>query len=111
VGQRADAVSGGQRQRLCLARALAGRPEILVLDEPTSALDPHSEVAIQRSLEELRGSVTMFIVAHRMSTLSTCDRIMVVESGRITALDTPENLQQVDGYYRAVMELTGASAR
>jgi ATP-binding cassette, subfamily B, bacterial len=46
-----------------------------------------------------------------MSTLSTCDRIMVVESGRITALDTPENLQQVDGYYRAVMELTGASAR
>jgi ABC-type multidrug transport system fused ATPase/permease subunit len=110
VGQRADAVSGGQRQRLCLARALAGRPEILVLDEPTSALDPHSEVAIQRSLEELRGSVTMFIVAHRMSTLSTCDRIMVVESGRITALDTPENLQQVDGYYRAVMELTGAGA-
>jgi ATP-binding cassette subfamily B protein len=110
VGQRLDAVSGGQRQRLCLARALAGHPEILVLDEPTSALDPRSEVAIQRSLEELRGAVTMFIVAHRMSTLSTCDRIMVVESGRIAALDTPENLQQVDGYFRVAMELAGVSA-
>ncbi len=110
VGQRLDAVSGGQRQRLCLARALAGRPEILVLDEPTSALDPRSEVAIQRTLEELRGGVTMFIVAHRMSTLSTCDRIMVVESGRIAALDTAENLRQADGYYRAAMELAGLSA-
>jgi ATP-binding cassette subfamily B protein len=110
VGQRLDAVSGGQRQRLCLARALAGKPEILVLDEPTSALDPHSEVAIQQSLEELRGAVTLFIVAHRMSTLSTCDRIMVLESGRIEAFDTPENLRRVEGYFRAAMELAGASA-
>jgi ATP-binding cassette, subfamily B, bacterial len=107
VGQRLDAVSGGQRQRICLARALAGNPDILVLDEPTSALDPQSEVAIQRSLEDLRGAVTMFIVAHRMSTLSTCDRIMVIEAGRIAGLDTAENLQRVDGYYRAAMELAG----
>jgi ABC-type multidrug transport system fused ATPase/permease subunit len=111
VGQRVDAVSGGQRQRLCLARALAGKPEILVLDEPTSALDPHSEVAIQESLEELRGAVTMFIVAHRMSTLTTCDRIMVIESGRIEAFDTPENLRRVNGYFRSAMEIAGASAR
>lgn len=109
VGQRLDAVSGGQRQRLCLARALAGGPEILVLDEPTSALDPRSEAAIQRSLDELHGRVTMFIVAHRMTTLSTCDRIMVVEKGRIAAFDTAENLRRVDGYYRAAMELAGAS--
>jgi ABC-type multidrug transport system fused ATPase/permease subunit len=111
VGQRLDAVSGGQRQRLCLARALAGKPEILVLDEPTSALDPHSEAAIQQSLEELRGTVTMFIVAHRMSTLSICDRIMVIDSGRIEAFDTPENLQRIDGYFRAAMQLAGASVR
>jgi ATP-binding cassette subfamily B protein len=111
VGQRVDAVSGGQRQRLCLARALAGKPDILVLDEPTSALDPHSEAAIQRSLEELRGAVTMFIVAHRMSTLSICDRIMVVESGRVTAFDTPENLWRTDGYFRGAMELAVASTR
>ncbi|HLT69297.1 MAG TPA: ABC transporter ATP-binding protein [Acidimicrobiales bacterium] len=109
VGQRLDAVSGGQRQRLCLARALAGRPEILVLDEPTSALDPHSEVAIQRSLEGLRGSVTMFIVAHRMSTLSSCDRIMVLEHGRVAAFDTPANLERVEGYYRATLALAGAT--
>jgi ATP-binding cassette, subfamily B, bacterial len=111
VGQRVDAVSGGQRQRLCLARALAGRPEILVLDEPTSALDPHSEAAIQQSLDELRGAVTMFIVAHRMSTLSTCDRIMVIESGRVAAFDTSANLQRVNGYFRAAMELAGAGPR
>jgi ATP-binding cassette subfamily B protein len=111
IGQRLDAVSGGQRQRLCLARALAGHPQIMVLDEPTSALDPHSEVAIQESLEHMRGTVTMFIVAHRMSTLSTCDRIMVLESGRIEAFDTPANLQRVDGYYRATMELAGVSAK
>lgn len=111
VGQRLNAVSGGQRQRLCLARALAGNPEILVLDEPTSALDPHSEAAIQQSLEELRGAVTMFIVAHRMSTLSTCDRIMVIDAGRIEAFDTPANLRQVDGYFRAAIELAGAGPR
>jgi ABC-type multidrug transport system fused ATPase/permease subunit len=109
VGQRLDAVSGGQRQRLCLARALAGRPQLLVLDEPTSALDPRLEAAIQRSLEDLRGGVTMFIVAHRMSTLSICDRIMVLASGRIAGFDTPENLRQVEGYYRAAMELARAT--
>ena len=82
-----------------------------MLDEPTSALDPHSEAAIQRSLEELRGSVTMFIVAHRMSTLSTCDRIMVVEVGRIAAFDTAANLQRIDGYFRSAMELAGVGPR
>jgi ATP-binding cassette subfamily B protein len=111
VGQRLDAVSGGQRQRLCLARALVGKPEILVLDEPTSALDPHSEAAIQQSLEELRGAVTMFIVAHRMSTLSTCDRIMVIEAGGIAAFDTPANLRRINGYFRTAMELAGASSQ
>ncbi|MGC2373840.1 MAG: ABC transporter ATP-binding protein, partial [Solirubrobacteraceae bacterium] len=67
VGPRADAVSGGQQQRICLARALAARPEVLVLDEPTSALDPHSETLIQESLAALRDELTLFIVAHRMS--------------------------------------------
>jgi ATP-binding cassette subfamily B protein len=110
VGQRLDAVSGGQRQRLCLARALADRPEILVLDEPTSALDPRSEAAIQESLAELRGAVTMFIVAHRMSTLRGCDRIMVIEAGRLTAFDRPEHLWHANGYFRSAMELAGVNA-
>lgn len=85
IGQVADAVSGGQRQRICLARALAGEPSILVLDEPTSALDAASETAVQRSLSELRGNVMLFIVAHRLSTLSSCDRIFAIQAGRLQA--------------------------
>jgi ABC-type multidrug transport system fused ATPase/permease subunit len=81
IGQRADAVSGGQRQRICLARALAAHPDMLVLDEPTSALDAASEAQIQASLAELRGSLTMFIVAHRPSLLEICDRVIRVDGG------------------------------
>jgi ATP-binding cassette subfamily B protein len=86
VGQRADAVSGGQRQRLCLARALAGNPSVLVLDEPTSALDRDSEAAIQATLRELRGRLTMFIVAHRPSLLEICDRIFELDRGHLRVL-------------------------
>jgi ABC-type multidrug transport system fused ATPase/permease subunit len=89
VGPRADAVSGGQAQRICLARALAGRPRLLVLDEPTSALDPTSERLIQASLNALKGTVTLIIIAHRMSTLDLCDRVMVIVDG---SLDAVENL-------------------
>ncbi len=84
IGQRVDAVSGGQRQRLCIARSLAGRPSVMVLDEPTSALDMASEAAIQRSLLELRGELTMFIVTHRESMLEICNRVIEVDSGRAT---------------------------
>lgn len=100
VGPRADAVSGGQQQRLCLARALAGKPEVLVLDEPTSALDPSSEALIQESLSGLKQELTLFIIAHRMSTLDICDRIMVIVDGRLVAFDTIEHLQQHNSYYR-----------
>ena len=88
VGPRADAVSGGQQQRICLARALAARPEVLVLDEPTSALDPTSERLIQESLTALKHELTLFIVAHRLSTLDICDRVMVIVDGRLAAFDT-----------------------
>jgi ATP-binding cassette subfamily B protein len=101
VGPRADAVSGGQQQRICLARALAARPEVLVLDEPTSALDPHSETLIQESLTALRHELTLFIVAHRMSTLDTCDRVMVILGGRLVAFDTKALLQRENSYYRS----------
>ena len=101
VGQRADAVSGGQRQRLCLARALAGDPSVLVLDEPTSALDRDSEAAIKSSLRELRGQLTMVIVAHRPSLLEICDRIVELDGGHLrvlgpggpaTTADTPQRV-------------------
>jgi ABC-type multidrug transport system fused ATPase/permease subunit len=100
VGPRADAVSGGQQQRICLARALAARPRVLVLDEPTSALDPHSETLIQDSLTALKSELTLFTIAHRMSTLDMCDRVMVILDGHLAAFDTKAVLQQHNHYYR-----------
>jgi ABC-type multidrug transport system fused ATPase/permease subunit len=100
VGPRADAVSGGQQQRLCLARALAARPDVLVLDEPTSALDPQSETLIGESLAALKHELTLFIIAHRMSTLDICDRVMVIVDGRLAAFDTKALLQRDNPYYR-----------
>jgi ABC-type multidrug transport system fused ATPase/permease subunit len=108
VGPRADAVSGGQRQRICLARALAARPDVLVLDEPTSALDPRSESLLQESLLGLRGSVTLFIIAHRMTTLSICGRVMVVVDGRVEAFDEGAPLLAKSSYYRSAISLSSA---
>lgn len=93
VGQRADAVSGGQRQRLCLARALVTEPEVLILDEPTSALDPRSEALIQRSLSELRSrGVTLIIVAHRPAMLTLTDVVLLLDGGRQVAFGPPREV-------------------
>jgi ABC-type multidrug transport system fused ATPase/permease subunit len=94
-------VSGGQAQRICLARALAGRPEILLLDEPTSALDPASERLIQESLVGLKGSTTLVIIAHRMSTLDLCDRVMVIVGGALDAFEDLDVIGAENAYYRA----------
>jgi ATP-binding cassette, subfamily B, bacterial len=109
VGQRANAVSGGQRQRLCLARALAASPELLILDEPTSALDVQSEYLIQESLAELRGRLTLVVVAHRLGTLRLCDRVMVIRDGRIEAFGPAELLYDSNAFYREAVNLTTAS--
>ncbi len=106
VGPRADAVSGGQQQRICLARALAAQPEVLILDEPTSALDPQSEAFIGASLLAMRSSLTLIIVAHRMSTLEMCDRVMVVLDGRLAGFDTKDALQANNDYYRQASQLS-----
>ncbi len=108
VGPRADAVSGGQQQRICLARALAAEPDVLILDEPTSALDPESEAQIGASLQALRSNLTLFIVAHRMSTLEMCDRIIVIVDGRMAGFDTKAALQRENPYYRRASELASA---
>lgn len=107
IGERGGQLSGGQRQRLSIARALVGGPELLILDEPTSALDGESEALIRRTLSELRGQVTIVLVAHRMSTLDVCDRILVVESGRVTGLDTPANLKHANAFYRNALAIAG----
>ena len=110
VGPRADAVSGGQQQRICLARALAARPAVLVLDEPTSSLDPHSETLISESLQALRHELTMFVIAHRLSTLDICDRVMVIVGGELVAFDTIELLERNNPYYRSASMLAAGGA-
>ena len=110
VGPRADAVSGGQQQRICLARALAARPHVLVLDEPTSALDPLSETLIQESLLALKSDLTLFTVAHRMSTLDMCDRVMVILDGKLVAFDTKAVLKEENQYYRSASMIAAGTA-
>ena len=92
LSRHAQALSGGQLQRLSIARALAGDPEILLLDEPTSALDVATEERLSEVLESLRGSVTMVIVAHRLSTVAACDRVLVLDKGRIIADGPPSDV-------------------
>ncbi len=110
VGERGGAVSGGQRQRICIARALASDPAVLILDEPTSALDVESEAVIQETLEGLRGTRTLVIVAHRLSTLSLCDRIMVIEDGRIAAFEPAADLARREGFYQRALERSRSAA-
>lgn len=86
LGPRGAGLSGGQRQRVAIARALAGQAPLLILDEPTSALDVRSEQLLQRTIEELRGDVTMVIVAHRLTTLASCDRVVAMANGRVKAV-------------------------
>jgi len=107
IGPSAGALSGGQAQRLCLARALITKPQLLVLDEPTSALDAQSEYHVQKALEELRDETTMFIIAHRLSTLTICDRLLVLKDGRVEGFDTREALARSGGFYHDALRMSG----
>lgn len=107
LGERGSQLSGGQRQRLSIARALVGRPNLLILDEPTSALDGESEALIRNTLAALHGQLSVIIIAHRMSTLDICDRIMVIEAGCMTALGTPSALVADSDFYRNALAVAG----
>ena len=104
IGPTARRLSGGQRQRLAIARALVGAPQLLILDEPTSALDVDAETAIREALADLKGQVTIVVVAHRLSTLSACDRIAVMADGRIDAVGTPADLNGNSAFYRRMVD-------
>lgn len=82
VGERGVKFSGGQRQRIAIARALYRQPEVLILDEATSALDNETEKAVMDSISKLQGSITMVIIAHRLTTIEKCDRIYEIKNGR-----------------------------
>lgn len=93
VGERGVRLSGGQRQRIGLARALYRRPKILILDEATSSLDNETEHEIARTLESLRGSMTVIVVAHRLSTVRDVDQLYFMENGQIVARGTFEDVR------------------
>lgn len=106
VGERGVLLSAGQRQRIALARALARKPKILLLDEATSALDNESEQRIQTAIENLRGGMTILVIAHRLSTVLNSDKLFVIEEGRIVESGTPrELLKDKETYFYKVYNL------
>lgn len=104
VGERGIQLSGGQRQRIALARAFLRDPELLLLDEATSALDAASEKAIQNALERLLQKRTSLVIAHRLSTVRSADRIAVMEGGRIVEIGDHGTLMAAGGRYRELVE-------
>ena len=95
-------ISGGQRQRLLIARAIAGKPKILVFDEATSALDNITQKIVSDSLEKLK--CTRIVIAHRLSTIKQCDRIIVLDQGHIIEDGTYENLIAKNGFFAELVE-------
>lgn len=107
VGERGMKLSGGQAQRICLARAIASQPEILILDEATSSLDSNSESLIQESIESLQGDITIISVAHRLSTIVNSNHIYFLEEGCLIEDGTFEDLMMKKGKFYAAAKLQG----
>lgn len=95
-------VSGGQKQRLCIARALLKKPKILILDDSTSAVDTKTDAMIRKALREDLPSMTKFIIAQRVSSVEDADKIIILDNGEIAAFDTPANLLETNEIYREI---------
>jgi subfamily B ATP-binding cassette protein MsbA len=107
VSERGNNFSGGQKQRLCIARAIYRNPDLLILDEATSALDTESEKHVQEALEKIMIDRTVIIVAHRLSTIRNVDEILVLNKGQIVEQGSHSGLFNKKGYYRRLCELQG----
>ncbi len=103
IGEQGLALSGGQRQRLALARAVVGRPSVLVLDDPLSALDVHTEAEVEHALRSVLAGVTALVVAHRPSTVQLADRVALLRDGRIAAVGTHSDLLAGNAEYRRLL--------
>jgi ATP-binding cassette, subfamily B, bacterial len=103
VGEQGLSLSGGQRQRLALARAVLGRPRILVLDDPLSALDVHTEALVEEALRRVLASTTALVVAHRASTVLLADRVALLDDRRILAVGTHRELMATNEQYRNLL--------
>jgi ATP-binding cassette subfamily B protein len=103
IGEQGLSLSGGQRQRLALARAIIGRPRVLVLDDPLSAVDVHTEALVQAALRPILADSTAFVVVHRPSTVALADRAVLLDGGRLVAVGTHHELLETEPRYRAVL--------
>ena len=108
VGERGSTLSGGQRQRIAIARAIITNPKIIIFDEATSALDYESEKIIMENLDKIKKGRTMFIIAHRLSTVKNCDLIIALDKGQIIEQGTHDELIQLKGYYYNLYMQQGA---
>jgi ATP-binding cassette subfamily B protein len=110
VGEQGLSLSGGQRQRLALARAVLGKPRVLVLDDPLSALDVHTEALVEEALARVLHGSTALIVVHRPSTVALADRVAFLSDGEIVAVGTHSELLATVPEYRAVLSAEAVHA-
>jgi ATP-binding cassette subfamily B protein len=107
VGEQGYSLSGGQRQRIALARAVIGRPQMLILDNPLSSVDVHTEAAIEDALRSILVGKTALLIAHRPSTLLLADRVALLHDGRVLAHGTHHDLLESEPMYRKVLAAEG----